>query len=247
MGDLLARFRWRELATQLKLWSLASRRPWIHLFLQACAQFLPLSVRGRLSKELRIEPAVNPAFARRLPPVPDFAGRNPAPAALAAGPRRRLGHADRIGHQMGDRPFWAEEVRYPFLDRDLVEFLVAIPPDQLKRPGESRFLMRRALAHLLPPEVLRRRTKGGAGRCYIVMVQRQWNELEAIFRAPLSASLGFLDCNAFSGIPARIEERYILTHSTFQLLNGIKLELWLRDVARRGIIHVAAQNSQRSA
>lgn len=240
MGDLLARFRWRELATQLKLWSLASRRPWIHLFLQACAQFLPLSVRGRLSKELRIEPAVNPAFARRCHLF----------QILLDGTRRRRpwlpGHADalatltELANQMGDRPFWAEEVRYPFLDRDLVEFLVAIPPDQLKRPGESRFLMRRALAHLLPPEVLRRRTKGGAGRCYIVMVQRQWNELEAIFRAPLSASLGFLDATRFLESLRELKNG-ILTHSTFQLLNGIKLELWLRDVARRGIIHVAAQ------
>jgi len=195
-------------------------------------------------KELRIEPAVNPAFARRYT-CSRFYWTEPGAAALAAGPRRRLATLTELANQMGDRPFWPRKCA-TVPRSDLVEFLVAIPPDQLKRARESRFLMRRALAHLLPPEVLRRRTKGGAGRCYIVMVQRQWNELEAIFRRRSPRPSDFSMQRVFWN-PCANWKNGILTHSTFQLLNGIKLELWLRDVARRGSFTSRLKNSQRSA
>src|SRR4029077_4900258 len=42
------------------------------------------------------------------------------------------------------------ETRYPFLDRDLLEFLFAVPRDQLVRPGQRRSLMRRALSGVVP-------------------------------------------------------------------------------------------------
>jgi asparagine synthetase B (glutamine-hydrolysing) len=39
-----------------------------------------------------------------------------------------------------------EEVRYPYLDQDLIEFILSVPASQLLRPGERRSLMRRSLA-----------------------------------------------------------------------------------------------------
>src|SRR6266849_3311181 len=67
-----------------------------------------------------------------------------------------------------------QEPRYPSLDRDLIEFLIAIPADQLLRPGERRSLMRRALANLLPPEVLSRATKATTSRAYMAIFNVQW-------------------------------------------------------------------------
>jgi len=78
------------------------------------------------------------------------------------------------------------------------------------------------------------------------MVQRQWNELEANLSGAALRVLGFLDATRFLESLRELKNG-ILTHSTFQLLNGIKLELWLRDVARRGIIHVAAQKILKGA
>jgi asparagine synthase (glutamine-hydrolysing) len=52
------------------------------------------------------------------------------------------------------------EYRYPFLDRDLVEFLFRIPQQQLVRPGRRRYLMRRALVGIVPNLVLERKRKG---------------------------------------------------------------------------------------
>jgi asparagine synthase (glutamine-hydrolysing) len=50
--------------------------------------------------------------------------------------------------------------RYPYLDRDLNEFLFAIPSTVKKRAGETRTLMRRGLAQVVPDQILNRRGKG---------------------------------------------------------------------------------------
>jgi asparagine synthase (glutamine-hydrolysing) len=54
---------------------------------------------------------------------------------------------------------FAEHVLLPYYDRDLVQFLLAIPGEQLLRPAERRSLMRRALKGIVPDMVLLRKTK----------------------------------------------------------------------------------------
>ena len=49
---------------------------------------------------------------------------------------------------------------YPFSHRPLVEFVMAIPGSVLTAPGETRTLMRRAFAGLVPARVLGRQSKG---------------------------------------------------------------------------------------
>jgi len=49
---------------------------------------------------------------------------------------------------------------HPFAHRPLVEFMLTIPPAVVCRPGEPRRLMRRAFSGLLPPAILKRRSKG---------------------------------------------------------------------------------------
>jgi len=51
------------------------------------------------------------------------------------------------------------EVRYPFCDRRLVEFCLALPADEKFRPGETRSLLRRGLRDVLPPEIATRQDK----------------------------------------------------------------------------------------
>src|SRR5260370_40159281 len=46
------------------------------------------------------------------------------------------------------------EYRYPFLDRDFVDFLLSLPRHQLVGAGGRRILMRQALAELEPWTVL---------------------------------------------------------------------------------------------
>jgi asparagine synthase (glutamine-hydrolysing) len=49
---------------------------------------------------------------------------------------------------------------YPFLHRPLVEFMLAIPGEQLSAPGQTRALMRRAFDNIVPARILRRVSKG---------------------------------------------------------------------------------------
>jgi asparagine synthase (glutamine-hydrolysing) len=51
------------------------------------------------------------------------------------------------------------ELRYPFWDKRLVEFCLALPAEQKLHQGWSRMIMRRALAGIIPVEVQWRTTK----------------------------------------------------------------------------------------
>ena len=56
-------------------------------------------------------------------------------------------------------PELLREVRYPYLDRDFLEFMFAIPREQIVRVGQAPFLMKRALVGIVPDELLNRRQK----------------------------------------------------------------------------------------
>ena len=51
------------------------------------------------------------------------------------------------------------EARYPFFDRRLMEFCLALPPEQKLQAGWGRSILRRAMQGLLPPEIQWRNTK----------------------------------------------------------------------------------------
>jgi asparagine synthase (glutamine-hydrolysing) len=54
------------------------------------------------------------------------------------------------------------ELRVPFLDLELMRFVERVPASRRVRPRQPKRLHRRALAHLLPPEVTNRRKHGFA-------------------------------------------------------------------------------------
>jgi asparagine synthase (glutamine-hydrolysing) len=55
------------------------------------------------------------------------------------------------------------EPRFPFWDKRLVEFCLALPPQQKVRRGWTRIVLRRALASILPAEVQWRSSKSNLG------------------------------------------------------------------------------------
>jgi len=52
------------------------------------------------------------------------------------------------------------EARVPFLDRRLVEFALALPPELKVRNGQGKYLLKRAVAPLLPAEIVQRPKQG---------------------------------------------------------------------------------------
>ena len=162
LADLFVLLQPSHLAHQLMAWSSAKRIPWIQLLVQSLIHISPVAVRVALSKDARIPTWIDNRFARRY--------------KLA---ELRLGSSEGFGFWLPSRREYAQtvhtlirhmahrlqalgepaEIRYPFLDQDLVEFLMSVPASQLLRPGERRSLMRRALVNILPAEVAQRRGK----------------------------------------------------------------------------------------
>ena len=100
---------------------------------------------------------INPAFARRVRPLPHRIYRN-------IGVRRVQLRELRIGHMSRTMEGYAGtrhdiEYRYPLLDRRLLEYALGLPAEQFRRRPSNRWLMRHALRSVLPPEICWRRNK----------------------------------------------------------------------------------------
>ena len=98
------------------------------------------------------------------------------------------------------------EKRYPYLDRTLLEFLSAIPREQLVRPGQRRSLMRRALIGIVPDELLNRKRKAFVTRGPRVGIAAEWPHLE-LGQHMLISSLGIADSTRFVEALQKIRRR----------------------------------------
>jgi asparagine synthase (glutamine-hydrolysing) len=121
------------------------------------------------------------------------------------------------------------EYRYPLLDRDLVEFLLRLPPNQIRRPGNRRSLMRRALAQLIIPEVLERKRKAFPARGASQFIAEHRAAIDALFRGSQLGALGFVDEGRLHTLLG--QGMGALSMWTRFLMRTIELELWLRSRA----------------
>ena len=241
LADLIVQFRLVSLARQLMAWSLVKRRPWIHLLWQSAIDALPASLGQYLVKEAKVESWIRKDFAkrttlaiRRLDVDEHFGLWLPTRRSYIGGVLLMAGKLAKHTPPVSA----IEEARYPYLDQNLIEFILSIPAGQMLRPGERRSLMRRSLVGIVPQEILSRRTKQLSARGPVLVLEKHWDELQSIYETPLSASLGYIQeaellktiCDARAGkiVPM------------VRVLWTISLEYWLRDLARRGLLDAAA-------
>ena len=243
LADLLTRARIRELAHKLKVWALVKRRPWFHLLLEAVRPFFSPILFG-VPVHRRPAPWIEPSFIRRnhaaltgsqyrlrvLGPLPTFQENLNALNSL----RRQLGCAALPFEPPYDK-------RYPFLDRDLLEFLFAVPREQVLRPGQRRSLLRRALAGIVPDEILNRKRKAYVVRSALVTASSDWERLAATRHMMISSELGIVD-------QARVLEALEMTKRGHEvpvviLLRTIAIEAWLRALDSRGLLYSHPQTT----
>jgi asparagine synthase (glutamine-hydrolysing) len=244
MADSLAMMKMPTLATQLVAWSSVGRRPLVQLLLQALVLLLPTGLRSWSTATTKYPPWITRGFARkhRMPTRLLVAGEGRwywLPSV-----RDSFQTQATLARIMTYIQPSSEETRYPYLDRRLVEFLMSIPTDQLLRPGESRSLMRRALAHLLPPEILRRRTKASTGRCAIITLNKHWQMLEAMFAPSLSSHLGYISDATFQAALQTVRNGQI--HQLSFVIKTLSLEFWLRQAVAQGIVLVPGYGQELS-
>jgi asparagine synthase (glutamine-hydrolysing) len=120
----------------------------------------------------------------------------------------------------------------------LLEFLLAIPIDQVLRPGQRRSLMKRSLRDLLPSEIQDRRTKAGTGRCVSLTVEKNWRSFQENLASGLSCRFGFIDPKGLETTLREIKAGRIPVY-LISFLKALSLELWMNDVVKRGVISIS--------
>jgi asparagine synthase (glutamine-hydrolysing) len=245
LADLLTRAQFGRLAHQLKAWALVKRSPWFHLLWEALSTFAPP---GLASVPESRKPAawLKQRFTRRHAAA--LSGYQQRSRFFGPRPsfQENLTTLDAMRRQISCAASSTElfcERRYPYLDRDFLEFIFATPRDQLARPGERRSLMRRALRGIVPDGLLDRKRKAFVARSPRVTISTQWQSLVAMNREMVSASLGMIDAHAFSEDleKARCGRQVAIV----PLLRTLEVESWLRHVQDLGILAERAQASPR--
>ena len=231
LQDLLARARFRLLAHQLKAWALQKRRPWFYVFFDAALGFAPPTFIS-VPKRRRPAPWLRPTFVNRhwkaitgypvrvklFGPLPSF--------------QDNLDTLDGLRRQLAAKPLpfgIVYDKSYPYLDRSLLEFMFAIPREQSVRPTQRRSLMRRALAGIVPNEILNRKRKAFVAREPLLRIARDWANLVEMTQHMISESLGIVDIEPF--FSALQNARHVEEHS-FRLRRTIHIESWLRNLLR---------------
>jgi asparagine synthase (glutamine-hydrolysing) len=238
--DLLARGRFQALARQLKVWALDKRKPWFHLFLEAARGFFSPPLVG-VPKEIQPALWLHPSFVRRhRTALTGYPSRVSLFGSLPSF-QENVSALDALRRQLACSPLPSEpayEKRLPYLDRDLLEFLYAIPREQLVRPGQRRSLMRRALSRIVPEELLNRRRKAFVVRSSMVAISTEWASLTKVTQHMATIALGIVDANAFDAALQRTlhgQEVHVVT-----IMRTMRIEFWLRRLRDQGIFRRAS-------
>jgi asparagine synthase (glutamine-hydrolysing) len=245
LADLIAKARFRTLASQLKAWALIQRRPWLHILLETAREFFPIRLVG-VSKHMRPAPWLHSTFVKRNSDA--FIGYGSSFELFGAQPsfQENLSTLNVLRRQLHCFPLPSHppyEKRYPYLDRDLLEFLYAIPREQLVRPGQRRSLMRRALLGIVPEEVLNRKRKAFVVRSPMKAIAKDWTCLTEMSNHMVSAELRMVDAKVFREAlenTRRGEESHIVA-----LMRTIQIECWLRHLTDRRFLQLRATNDNK--
>jgi asparagine synthase (glutamine-hydrolysing) len=142
------------------------------------------------------------------------------------------------------------EVRLPYFDRDLLEFMYAIPRDQIVRRGQRRSLMKRALVGIVPDELLKRRRKTFTPQEPNEQGPREessakWPSAVEMGQQMVSSSVQFIDSYRF--LDALQKARRGEEVSIDTLMSTLTLEFWLRHLMIRGVLTTSMSTKRRNA
>jgi asparagine synthase (glutamine-hydrolysing) len=236
LTDLLAKARFKMLAHQLKVWALNKRKPWSHLLYETARGFFPPVLAG-VSKYRKPAPWLNANFIKR-----NRAALHGYESRLKLfGPRPsfqdNLSTLDMLRRQLECSALVSNptyEWRYPYLDRNLLEFLYAVPREQLVRPGQRRSLMRRALLEIIPDELLNRKRKAYLARAPMKAISTKLVSLVQGGQQMVSTSLEIIEGEGLRTALQKIHQGREV--SLVPLIRTLSLEFWLRGLRGQGVL-----------
>ncbi|HSD45841.1 MAG TPA: asparagine synthase-related protein, partial [Pyrinomonadaceae bacterium] len=236
LADLLVLKKPFALHRRLRLWGQTLNTPyWSLLWHKTIVPILPRTIQPLCKQTAkRMPPWFNPRFVARagllekdLPPVDPFGFR------LPSGRDQSISYISVVRNLSAchRRELASLDSSYPYMHRPLIEFLQAIPFEQLLRPGENRSLMRRALRDLVPDKILRRKTKGNPSEGLARAMAREYSAFRSFVTDSRVCAYGFMDELPLRAAIERAKNG--LEPYAGALLTTISLEFWLRALESR--------------
>jgi asparagine synthase (glutamine-hydrolysing) len=244
--DWLGRFRWREVREHLKeiprWFTDASPKAYHSQFLR---EFLRVHVPHQLTPLLRrIRDQVAPQVATRRIYTKEFQelayhgfgagnGRG-GPNAHARLLYQEIRSRDRVFSMESNNKLSTKEgleFSFPFLDRDLVEFMMAIPGEIQAWQGVPKILLRQGLRDILPRAIRERRWKADfthiINECFFLKFIDILKKLED----GQASQRGYFDGQAMHRELVHLQKGILSDDclTTWSLQNLIGLELWLQN------------------
>ena len=238
LADYLVAGRIDILFSRSMQWCLAERVPLIHKLFETgkfalsvyqsphrSAQTMPPWLRPRLAIEIKDRQRCDQVAKDRFHCAPSSIGNGLTWwAILESLPTLRPASLVRY------------EYRYPYLDRDLIDFLFRIPREQLVRPGRRRLMMRRALAPILPREIVERRRKAFVIRGPLEALRAAQAQIPRLFREGQGHESVIDVVKLGEALNQMIEGKSLRwIHPMFR---AVSFQLWLSQLARHGTITI---------
>ena len=122
------------------------------------------------------------------------------------------------------------EARYPFYDRRLMEFCLALPPEQKLHQGWTRLVMRRAMTGILPSEVQWRVHKANLGANFKrKLLEYERGTLEQLINKPQIIE-SYIDVATLRSAYHRYLSQPAQSHQDVTtIFAAVTLALWLKD------------------
>ena len=177
-----------------------------------------------------------PAFRRRIRQRA-FA-RPTMPCASAAAHARSLYLQVRTSHQVMCMEWQNKiaarhgmEIAFPFLDRDLVSFLMSIPGEMQTRDGVPKALLREAMSGVLPDEIVGRRWKADFSHLVNENMVQDYDRMAALLKdEPSAVRMGYINDAVLRAELVRLKNLVDgpTCETTWILMDMLGFELWLR-------------------
>jgi asparagine synthase (glutamine-hydrolysing) len=233
--EMFQRLAWRELWRHIRgaqAWNAeANPNAFVHLFINDLKRiYLPEPVRrvaravrgtGERSTYLpRVCRMAEEAFADYVPPRKAYSAHT---ARLYESVRAPLGSLEWYNKMTADHSI---DSAFPFLDRDLVQYLMSVPGEIMNADGIPRAMLRESMAGILPDKIRWRNCKGDPLHVYRATFAAEFDQVHRILSNPHALLKQFIDPRELTALLASREAADDSIRVRFQQL--LRIESWLQ-------------------
>jgi asparagine synthase (glutamine-hydrolysing) len=127
------------------------------------------------------------------------------------------------------------DIAFPYLDCDLVQFLMSIPGDIQSHDGVPRGLMRAAMRGVVPDSIINRRSKGEFTQLANESIKLDFGQIsELLGSSSRAVEYGYVDAPVLSRLLDEWRHGVRSSHTAIaanRVLELCGMELWLRQFA----------------